>query len=182
MNSLLYLPQKNKRARNRKSEPTDGETGNIDLALVIDRTALVENMLNQVIEQFCCPRKEAFSFFWGVVLDSSIMPMGAKVKVAMAISQELDAKLNQKALHNLISLRNAFAHHSVNSHPTMFIGKIPEENKSYYTLQIISNSGKVSRKRREEAFDDFNSSYEMAKESLAGLLEAIKRQKATDAA
>jgi hypothetical protein len=35
---------------------------NDDLATILDRTALIENILNQVIEAFCGPRKEAFSF------------------------------------------------------------------------------------------------------------------------
>lgn len=38
---------------------------------VIDRTALIENIINQIIEAFCQPRKEPFMFFWNVILDSS---------------------------------------------------------------------------------------------------------------
>jgi uncharacterized protein (UPF0335 family) len=155
-------------------------SGHADLSIVIDRTASIENLLNQVIEKFCRPRKEAFSFFLGVVLDSSIMPMGAKARVAMAISQEVGAGLDQKALHKVISLRNAFAHHSVNSHPTLFVAKAIEENKSCYTLRIIDSSGRVSRKLRQNAFDDFNSSYGSAKESLMGLIETIERQREAD--
>lgn len=49
-----------------------------DLVDVINRTALIENILNQVIEAFCEPRQEPFMFFWNVILDSSIMPMGSK--------------------------------------------------------------------------------------------------------
>ena len=65
-----------------------------DVIQVINRTALIENLLNQVIEKYSCPRKEVFEFFWDVVLDSSIMSLGAKVKVAMAISQELAVKFD----------------------------------------------------------------------------------------
>lgn len=158
------------------SVSANAKSNGTDIALVIDRTASIENMLNQVIEKFCSPRKEVFTFFWGVVLDSSIMTMGAKVKVAMAISQELNTKVNQKALHAVVALRNAFAHHSVNSHPTMSVGKTPEENKSYYARQIISHSGKVSRKTRKSALEDFDIAYKAAKKSLTELLLAIDKK------
>jgi hypothetical protein len=94
-----------------------------DLVDVIDRTALIENILNQVIEAFCEPRQEPFMFFWNVILDSSIMPMGSKVKVVMAIAQEMNVKLDQKSVHSVMSLRNAFAHHPSDSHPVLVVGK-----------------------------------------------------------
>ena len=115
-----------------------------DVSKVIDRTALIENILNQVILNYSAPRKDAFNFFWDVLLDSSIMPLGSKVKVAMAISQELNIKLKQDSLHKVLSYRNAFAHHSLNSHPTLAVGKTPEEDKAYYSFQVIKNSGKIS--------------------------------------
>jgi hypothetical protein len=148
---------------------------NDDLTLIVDRTALIENMLNQAIEGFCSPRKEAFSFFWNVLLDSSVLTLGAKVKIAMAISQEMHAKLEQDALHSVVSLRNAFAHHATNSHPVLTVGITPEGDQLHYTLQIIGNSGKVTRKRREEALADFNSCYETSKTSLKNLIACIRR-------
>jgi hypothetical protein len=36
---------------------------NGDLLHVIDRTALIENILNQIIEAFCEPRQEPFMFW-----------------------------------------------------------------------------------------------------------------------
>src|SRR5687768_2827956 len=35
-----------------------------DVTHVINRTDLIENLLNQVIMAYCSPRKEVFSFFW----------------------------------------------------------------------------------------------------------------------
>ena len=144
-----------------------------DVIQIINRTALIENLLNQVIEKYCCPRKEVFQFFWNVVLDSSIMPLGAKVKVAMAISQEINVKLDQNSLHKLISYRNAFAHHSVEAHPTLCVSKNPEEDELHYMLHIINHSGKTQRKRRDIALREFNENYEVAKKSLVNLLNAV---------
>lgn len=127
-----------------------------DVSKVIDRTALIENILNQIILNYSAPRKDAFSFFWDILLDSSIMALGSKVRVAMAISQELKIKLKQDSLHKVLSYRNAFAHHSLNSHPTLAIGKTPEDDRSFYSLQVITNSGNTERKSREDALEEFN--------------------------
>ena len=147
-----------------------------DVSQVIDRTDLVENLLNQVIHKYSSPRKEAFDFFWNILLDSSIIPLGSKIKLVMAISQELDIKLKHDSLHKIVSFRNAFAHHSLNSHQTIFVGKNPDEDQHYYMLQIITQSGKTKRIRREEALREFNNHYEIAKESLVELLEKIKNE------
>lgn len=145
-----------------------------DLVAVVDGTALIENLLNQVIENFCAPAQNRFAFFWSVVLDSSIIPIGSKAKVAMAISQELHFKLNQNAIHNVMTLRNAFAHHKTGSHPVMVVGKSPDENSVHYELQVISNSGRLFRKRRHDALAEFKASYAEAKTSLVELLATIK--------
>jgi hypothetical protein len=121
-------------------------------------------------------------FFWNVVLDSSIMSMGSKVKVAVAIAQEINVKLDQKSIHSVMSLRNAFAHHPSNSHPVLVVGKTFAEDESHYQLQILSNSGELSTKRRKDALDEFNSSYDLAKSSLVGLLDTIKASRSTSAA
>jgi hypothetical protein len=149
-----------------------------DLVHVVDRAALIENILNQVIEDFCEPRKEPFMFFWNVILDSSIMPMGSKVKVASAIAQELDVKLEQDALHKVMALRNAFAHHNTGSHPVISVGKTEEDSKIHYELQVLSNSGTLSRKRREDALSEFDAAFRAAKESLVDLKAAIKAKRA----
>ncbi|MHB1331681.1 MAG: hypothetical protein ACYCY1_03730 [Sulfuriferula sp.] len=149
-----------------------------DLVHVVNRAALIENILNQVIEDFCEPRKEPFMFFWNVILDSSIMPMGSKVKVAAVIAQELDFKLEQDALHKVMALRNAFAHHKTGSHPVISVGRTEEDSKVHYQLQVLSNAGKLSRKRREDALSEFNTAFVVAMESLVALKDSIKAKRA----
>ena len=153
-----------------------------DLIHVVDRTALIENILNQIIEAFCEPRKDRFMFFWNVILDTSIMPTGSKVKVASAIAQEMDTKIEQNALHTVMSLRNAFAHNQTDSHPVLVVGKTQEEDEMHFQFQILSNSGKLSHKRRKDALEEFNSAYTIAKASLLALLEVIKSKRGASAA
>ena len=147
-----------------------------DVSQVIDRTDLIENLLNQVIYQYSAPRKEAFEFFWDILLDSSIMPLGSKIKVVMAISQRLNVKLKPDPLHKVISFRNAFAHHGLKSHPTLLIGENPDKDEFQYMLQTIKQSGKTERKNRNAALDEFNAHYVVAKKSLVELLNALKNE------
>jgi hypothetical protein len=148
-------------------------SANDDVIHVINRTALIENLLSQAIEKYCSPRKEAFPFFWNVILDSSIMPMGSKIKVAMAIAQETGFKLKQDLLHKLISYRNAFAHHAVDAHPMIFVAKDPEQDEMRYVLHTISNSGRIRRISRDEALKEFDTCYDQAKQSLVEFCKAI---------
>jgi hypothetical protein len=147
---------------------------NNDVSQVIDRTALIENMLNQVIHGYASPQKEKFEFFWNVLLDSSIIPLGSKVKVAMAIAQQLNVKMDQKPLHRVMAFRNAFAHHALDSHPNLAVGKAPVDDQLNFMLHIIESSGKTERKGRKQALVEFNESYEAAKNALTELLDAIK--------
>ena len=145
-----------------------------DVSIVIEKTALIENLLDQVIHKYTSPRKEAFQFFQEILLDSSIISLGAKIRVVMAISQRVDGNLKKDPLDKVISFRNAFAHHSIYSHPTVKVGKTPEEDKSYFMLQTISNSGKTNRISREDALKKFEVNFNKAKEALVKLLEAVK--------
>lgn len=145
-----------------------------DLSQVVDRTALIENLLNQVILKYSSPRKEAFEFFWNILLDSSIMPLGSKIKAVMAISQQFGVKLKQDSLHKVVSLRNAFAHHALDSHTTFVVGQTPDKSKEYYMLQTISHSGKTSQIRRDLALGEFNNHFKIAKETLIQLRDTVK--------
>ena len=147
-----------------------------DVSQVINRTALIENLLNQVIIGYSSPRKDAILFFWEVLLDSSVLPLGSKVKAVMAISQKLGVKFNQDVLHKVISYRNAFAHHATDAHPVLAVGKTPEEDTSHNMLHLLEASGKIQKIKREDAFKDFNKYYAEAREKLVEIILLIKEQ------
>jgi len=155
------------------SEPDPDESSHPDVVDVIDRAALIENMINQVIVGYCKPRKKAWMFMWSVVLDTSVMSLGAKVKVVMAISHEMEFKLNKNSLHRVVALRNAFAHHASDAHPVIDVGQTPEEDTSYLEFWVLEGSGKVAHIKRHEAFGEFNETYRQARESLAELKNLV---------
>jgi len=152
-----------------------------DVVRVIDRTALIENLLNQVIIGFCRPRNDAWEFMWSVVLDTSVMSLGAKLRVAMATAGEMNLKLDKDALHDVLAMRNAFAHHSSTAHPVLTVGATPDDDRIYNQLWILGTSGNITRKERAAALAEFERAYESARKSLMQLNEAI-RAKYTSAA
>lgn len=145
-----------------------------DVSQVINRTVLIENLLSQVIMNYSSPRKEAFNFFWEVLLDSSVMSLGSKVKAVMALSQEFNFKLDKNAIHQVVSYRNAFAHHATNARPLIKVGKTREEDELHHMLCILKSSGKTEELNRQEALDKFNNSYVNARESLVLFIAKIK--------
>ena len=147
-----------------------------DLSKVVERTDLIENLLDQIIFNYTLPRDEAKLFFRYILLDSSVITLGAKVKVVTYIANEelkVD-KLDTDSLHGVIRYRNAFAHHGLQSHPTLAVGRTPEENKEVFKLHIITGSGKLIKVTREKALKKFEEYFENAKKGLVKIKELIK--------
>jgi hypothetical protein len=143
------------------------------LRSVIDGTAFIEGVMDQIIEGYCQPRPGAFSLFWNVLLNTSVLPLGSKVKVVSAIAQDMGLPLERNAIHDLVALRNAFAHNAVESHPTLEFG---QDSEVRYAFTVIKNSGRVSKQSRSEAFQSFGSAYAQAQKSLCELRSAIDSQ------
>jgi len=147
-----------------------------DLTQIINKTALIENVLSQVIINYSSPRKDAYGYFWDVLLDNSVMSLGAKVKAVMAISHETNIKVNKNSLHKILEYRNAFAHHSLNDNPVFRVGIAENEGSMYYRLNILKSSGKVERINRLDVLEEFNKNYETALKSLVNINDAVKEQ------
>jgi hypothetical protein len=58
------------------------------------------------------------------------------------------------------------------------VGKTEEDSKIHYELQVLSNAGKLSRKRRDDALSEFNAAFFAAKKSLVALRDSIKTKRA----
>lgn len=139
-----------------------------DLVIVVDRTALIEKLMNQVILTYCSPRQDARPFMWSIVLDTSVMSIGAKAKVVMAVAQEMNFTLARDAIHKVIELRNAFAHHATDANFKIGSDALGETTV-YHEFWILRGSGRLDKKRRNEAFDEFNHAFDKARVSLVEL-------------
>lgn len=141
-----------------------------DLGTILNRTALVEAVMDQVIESFCRPRRSAYKFFVQVLLHSSTLSLGAKAKLITAIAQEVGHPVSKDEIHRVIALRNAFAHHPLDSHPTFRFG-IDEQIR--YELAVINSSGSVKRTDRTDALVEFNKIQPIALRSIYSLRDAV---------
>jgi hypothetical protein len=142
----------------------------LDLPAIVDGAATVENLLDQAIRLFYSPSHA--NHFGTVMLHPSILPLGAKVKLAMAISNEIGVKLNKNALHKVLELRNAFAHHSTNAHPTIHL-LADGGQKISHSLHVIDSQGIVGKLSRAQAAADFVANCQLARATLVALIAKI---------
>ena len=147
-----------------------------DLNKVFERTELIENLLNQIIYNYSSPREEARLFFWYILLDTAVIHLGAKIKVVKTIAKELQHYNSKKysSLNKVIEYRNAFAHHGLQSHPTSAVSKTSDKDEQNFMLHILQGSGNLKKISREEALENFNKHFEIAKNQLVQLNESIK--------
>ena len=157
---------------NSQPAPTD----EIDLVKVVNRSAHIENLMNQVIEGFCAPRKKAASFMWLVLLDSSIMPMGSKVKVVATIANILGCEFERERLNRLLTIRNAFAHNSTSGVPVVVFGANGDPGNSYSQFWTMDSSGAIKVEARHEVFNEFNEKFTIVKNSLLNLRSAVNKE------
>jgi hypothetical protein len=139
-----------------------------DLVVVIDRSAMIESLMTRIIVSYCSPRQEARPFMWNIVLDSSVMSLGAKAKVVMAIAGEVDFELKRNALYKVLELRNAFAHHATDANLTIGSGS-DGEAEFFHEFWLLRSSGKLDKKKRKDAFEEFGREYAIARDSLIEL-------------
>lgn len=146
-----------------------------DVSYVINRTATLENIMNQIIYAYCQPSKNADNFFWDVILDSSIMSLGAKVKAVCAIAFQSSFKMDSAVFHKAISLRNAFAHHSVDAHQMYIAGREKGTGESISMLQVLKSNGNLELMERRSARARFELEYTNARAILVKLMTHISR-------
>lgn len=144
-----------------------------DLVKVVNRASLIENLMDQIILNYCAPREHARFFVSEIILNTSVMTLGAKAKVVMAVAQTLDFKLNKDAILTVISLRNAFAHHATNANPVVVFSDNPEDERSYLSFWLLNSSGEIEMVKRHDAFEKFNAVYSLARESLKNLRDCV---------
>ena len=99
--------------------------------------------------------------------------MGSKIKLFVAIAQNLNAKINPTTLHKLIALRNAFAHQGSNENPVYVLEKEDEDTEAFNALKVISQSGRISLTNREKTFEEFNENFKKSLELLLDIKQKL---------
>lgn len=132
---------------------------------VIEKTKHIEYILNCIIGNFVSPKE--VGFFDNIILNSSIIPIGVKVKIIKTICKIHNEDYNLDNLHKLINLRNLFAHESsyVDSYDQGMLVKINE----------LKNDGSYNEKEFEETYKRFLKIYLEVKKGIIKLNEKLTK-------
>lgn len=141
---------------------------------VVELCNQIELYMKAIIEAFVAPRADREVFFRAYLLNNAIVPFAAKMKVVLAINNELKlTALDTNAFHTVMKLRNAFAHNDLIS------GIRVEEQKGVpleprVVLESIEGSGVLKEISRDEAFRNFIVAHKSAEASLKVMLGKLR--------
>lgn len=138
---------------------------------IINKFKNLEYYLNCIITNFISPKETAF--FDNVVLNSNVMPTGNKIKVIKTICDLKNEPYNFYKLHQLLNLRNLFAHENwymESSKKGMLI-----------TIDIFNPNAKFGKKydiaKFEDKIKEFNEIYKVVLKEIMELNEKLSRNK-----
>jgi hypothetical protein len=156
-----------------------------DLAAVIDGAAIIELLFDQVILLFYQPQQQ--EHFSALVLSSSVLPLGTKLKIVSGIAAQKKHTLSNDSIHRVLELRNAFAHHSTGANVEIQMPSIDSEvsiifdenlrptsdSPLKYFLHVVDGKGRVKKTARDEALSQFQKHQPLARKELERLVQAI---------
>jgi len=116
---------------------------------IIERFKLIEYLLNCMIINHITPKDIAF--FQNILLNSSIINTGAKVKIIKYICQSKNKDYDFTNLHKLINIRNLFAHEDV----CFGVG----DNSNVFTVAELKSNGVYIEEKFEKKYTEFKSIY-----------------------
>lgn len=143
--------------------------------LVVERFCEIERLIDDVIFDFVGPSIDAEDFVRVNLLDKSVLPFSAKVKLLQVINRNKKAlRVNREKFHRLLGIRNAFAHNSVSSNLEVDLpdGAPPEV---YFAIESVKGDGAVQKIRRDDAFEEFMSLCEELRGHLTELLAVVRQ-------
>jgi hypothetical protein len=121
---------------------------------IIDRMYHLEWQVDIIITEYFNPEKK--EEFEKVVLNSTILPMGAKMKILRNIDG-IEGRMVDK-ISTLSSIRNAFAHLPYIQNIDITVDEklnplnVEEDNE----LEVMNSSGKLIKKKVTTLFKEFN--------------------------
>jgi len=122
----------------------------------IDSLYHIEKKIDGVISDYFKPEKK--NDFDRVILNSSIISMGAKAKILRNI-ESFDKNIITK-IQKMVSIRNAFAHLPITEDLTLSvtenkIGEVSTEITVISRMEIMTSSGEIKTRNSKELALDF---------------------------
>lgn len=145
-------------------EPTQTR---LEIAYVIERTIAIETFIRLILTKYISPPKDRLPFLEEIILNNSMLNLGAKVKALLHLVEKNNwKKIDQKHFHTILQIRNSFAH----SDTTILV----EPMEISYLLDSVQTSGRFMRVKTKNALHDFTQSYVAVKEYLIDLLKNLE--------
>ena len=125
---------------------------------IIDRMYQIEVKIDFIILDYYKPEKR--SEFLKIILNSSIISIGGKIKILNNI-EDFDKKIISK-IQKIAPIRNAFAHLPVTEQINISIDEDAEGNlisskidEIIAEMEVMTSSGQLRRKKTSELRDEF---------------------------
>ena len=157
------------------------ETG-METAFVIDNTNYIESILKEILVKYISPPKEKLPFLNEIILNNSMLNLGAKVKAFLYLMEKNNwKKIDQNHFHTIFNIRNAFAHCGVSS-PNIEV-RMNEDGSTtvtdiFYLIESVKSSGKFTKVKRRDALHKFTQSYVAVKDYLHEILKNLEENRA----
>ena len=162
------------------TRPGEGKRKVADqIATVIDRTNYLEYLMSGILGKCLSPANPHYEYLLERVLHNSVTSFGAKVTVLMALLEKNRWKDLHKCagiIHEVLRLRNAFAHTPTNLRRIMSI-IYPDGTSKVVSSQMIiesKSSNTLKSITRAEGVIQFNHAYEKAKMVLEDIIRKIE--------
>lgn len=145
------------------------------IGVVIDQCNYIETLFKKIILAYIRPEIKRVAFFERYVLNSAVMPFGAKAKLVIGInSQEKLISLDRNKIHRFLNIRNAFAHHDMISGMQL---KVDDEGTvdpaPYLVVESMKSDGSLETVERKKAYDEFNGIFEELDPALTEMLRKL---------
>ena len=132
---------------------------------VVNYMKAIEYQLNCIIENFFIPSQNT-GFFSNVLLNSSVVSFGSKIKVIKTICNYKNTIFDPKKLHRLNSIRNIFAHEGTFVDTTV---------GDFQLIDELQSGGKYKTYKLKELFEEFRSLYDLEFPKIAKLNEGLSK-------
>jgi len=140
--------------------------------LIVDNTWQIEVGMDEIITNYIKPEKK--DVFKRIILNSSIMPLGSKIKILSNIDG-FEKKIISN-IQRLTSIRNAFVHIQVNENVSINLNKISFNSqnkeddkvtsKSWQTMDVMNSNGVIITKQTTDLAKEFFQLYTPTKSFL----------------
>lgn len=138
---------------------------------VLDQANRIDYEISKIILRHLKVPKEREHFANTVLLNTSVLPSGGKIKILANIIKNEENNEYKKLiedLKNLFAIRNGFAHCILQTQIDIKLKKNGEDGSSnvYEIIQVMNSSGQLKSEKYDKYLDDFFTLNDKTKKTL----------------